>query len=122
MVKFLKPGKVVVVLGGRYAGKKAVIVERYDKDSKRSYGHALVAGVERPPRKVTRHMSQRKIARRTCVKPFLKLINYNHFMPTRCVAVASLWMPLAADRAMCNTVCVGARRAVTRWISTCSRP
>ena len=27
MAKFLKPGKVVVVLNGRYAGKKAVIVK-----------------------------------------------------------------------------------------------
>lgn len=28
-------------------------------------------------------MSDRKVARRSIVKPFLKLVNYNHFMPTR---------------------------------------
>jgi len=28
MVKFLKPGKVVIVLNGRYAGRKAVILKK----------------------------------------------------------------------------------------------
>lgn len=28
-------------------------------------------------------MSQKKIERRTKVKPFVKLVNYNHLMPTR---------------------------------------
>ncbi len=27
MGKFIKPGKVVLVLGGRYAGRKAIIVK-----------------------------------------------------------------------------------------------
>ena len=33
--------------------------------------------------KVTARMSQKKIERRTKVKPFVKLVNYNHIMPTR---------------------------------------
>jgi large subunit ribosomal protein L27e len=43
----------------------------------------LVAGIERNPLKVTTRMSQKKIERRTKVKPFVKVINYNHLMPTR---------------------------------------
>jgi hypothetical protein len=31
MVKFLKEKKVVIILNGRYAGKKAVIVETFEK-------------------------------------------------------------------------------------------
>merc|ERR1711924_286308 len=43
MVKFLKNNKVVILLTGRYAGKKAVIVRNYDDGtSSRPYGHALV--------------------------------------------------------------------------------
>jgi large subunit ribosomal protein L27e len=42
-----------------------------------------VAGIERNPLKVTGRMSQKKIARRSKVKPFVKLVNYNHLMPTR---------------------------------------
>ena len=53
MVKFLKPGKVVILLSGRYAGKKAVIVKNYDDGtSSRPYGHALVCGLSKEPRKV----------------------------------------------------------------------
>lgn len=101
----LKSGKVVVVLSGRHAGKKAVIVKAYDdgKDS-RKYGHCLgacalawgvgsrpaaltaraaVAGVDRHPRKVTKSMTDKLLKKRSKVKPFLKFVNFNHIMPTR---------------------------------------
>lgn len=85
MVKFIKPGKVVIVLNGRYAGRKAVIVRNFDDgNGSRPYGHALVAGVDRYPLKVTRGMGAKRLAKRSRVKPFVKVINYNHFMPTRC--------------------------------------
>lgn len=49
----LQPGKVVVVLSGRFAGKKAVIVRNHDDGtSSRPYGHALVVGLQKEPRKV----------------------------------------------------------------------
>ncbi|KAL1916671.1 60S ribosomal protein eL27 [Calcarisporiella thermophila] len=84
MPKFLKPGKVVIILQGRYAGKKAVIVKNYDEGTKdRPYGFAVVAGVEREPLKVTKRMGQKLIAKRSKVKPFVKMVNYNHLMPTR---------------------------------------
>lgn len=48
-----QPGKVVVVLAGRYAGKKAVIVKNVDDgNSAHPYGHALVCGLSTIPRKV----------------------------------------------------------------------
>lgn len=49
-----QPGKVVVILQGRYAGKKAVIVKNFDEGtSSRAYGHALVLGLSKVPRKVS---------------------------------------------------------------------
>lgn len=49
----MQPGKVVILLSGRYAGKKAVIVKNYDDGtSSRPYGHALVCGLSKEPRKV----------------------------------------------------------------------
>lgn len=84
MGKFLKPGKVVVVLQGKYAGRKAVIVKAHDDGSKdRKFGHVLVAGLQKQPKKVTRKMSQKKIAARSTVRPFVKYLNFNHVMPTR---------------------------------------
>ena len=76
--------KVVVVLQGRYAGKKAVIVKNYDEGtSSRPYGHALVCGLATYPRKVTKKMPKKKQDKHSRVKTFIKTVNYNHLMPTR---------------------------------------
>jgi large subunit ribosomal protein L27e len=83
-VKFLKPGKVVICLQGRYSGKKAVIVKTFEEGTKAyPFPHALVAGIERYPLKVTAAMGAKKVAKRSRVKPFVKVINLNHLMPTR---------------------------------------
>ena len=80
----IKSGKVVLVLSGRYAGKKAVVVRTFDEGtSDKKFGHALVAGIARSPRKVTKAMSKAKVEKRSKVKPFLKYVNYTHLMPTR---------------------------------------
>ncbi|TFK75522.1 60S ribosomal protein L27 [Pluteus cervinus] len=84
MVKVYKPGKVAIVLQGRQAGKKVVVIKQYDEGTKeRPYPHAIVAGIERYPRKVTKRMGQKKLARRSKVKPFIKVVNYSHLFPTR---------------------------------------
>ncbi|KAG6916347.1 hypothetical protein DXG01_007238 [Tephrocybe rancida] len=84
MVKVYKPGKVAIVLQGRQAGKKVVVIKQVDEGTKdRPYPHAVVAGVERYPRKVTRRMGQKKLALRSKVKPFIKIVNYSHLFPTR---------------------------------------
>jgi len=83
-MKFLKVGRVGIVTRGRYAGKKVVIVKTLDEGTKgHPFGHALVAGIERYPSKVTKRMSKKRVAKRSKVKPFIKTINYNHVMPTR---------------------------------------
>ena len=84
MPKFIKPGKVVIVLRGKMAGKKAVVVRNNDNGTKsRKYAHAVIAGIEKAPLRVKRGMSRKKIAKRSRVFPFLKVINYQHMMPTR---------------------------------------
>ena len=86
MKKFLKPGRVVIMLTGKYAGKKAVILKVYYEGSKsRKFGHVLLAGISKYPRKVTKRMSEERVARRIRIKPFVKYVNFNHFMPTRYV-------------------------------------
>ncbi|KAF9989768.1 hypothetical protein BGZ75_004945 [Mortierella antarctica] len=96
MPKFLKSGKVVVLLNGRYAGKKAVLIKNNNPTTlfqqfffppsgtkERGYGHAIVAGIERYPLKITKNMGKKRVAKRSKVKPFIKVVNYNHIMPTR---------------------------------------
>merc|ERR1712100_870110 len=67
-----------------YAGKKAVIVRNYDDGTNsRPYGHALVVGLAKYPRKVTKRSSEKTREKRMKMKTFVKLVNYNHLMPTR---------------------------------------
>ena len=83
----IESGKVVIVLAGRHAGKKAVVVKTHDdgSDDKR-FSHCLVAGIARGPRKVTRGMSKSKVEKRSkCMKPFIKYMNVRHVFPTRYV-------------------------------------
>jgi len=61
-----------------------VIIQPQDSSTKaHPFPHALVAGIERYPSKVTRRMGKKRIEKRSKVKPFIKVINYNHLMPTR---------------------------------------
>ncbi|CAK9165675.1 unnamed protein product [Ilex paraguariensis] len=84
MVKFLKQNKAVVMLQGRFAGHKAVIVKPFDDGTRdRAYSHCLVAGIAKYPSKVIRKDSAKKTAKKSRVKCFIKLVNYNHIMPTR---------------------------------------
>ena len=84
MVKCLKAGKVVVITSGKYAGKKAGIVKVNDAATdKYKFPHAIVIGVESAPRKVTRAMDEKTIEKRTSMRVFTKVINLQHFMPTR---------------------------------------
>lgn len=49
-----KPGKVAVVLAGRQAGKKVVVIQQRDEGTKeRPFPHAIVAGIERYARHIT---------------------------------------------------------------------
>ena len=84
MRKIMKQGKIVIVLSGRYAGRKAIIVKTDDVGSSdKPFGHALVAGIDSYPRKVTKKMGKNKLKKKAKVKPFLKVLNYNHLMSTR---------------------------------------
>jgi len=84
MGKIMKSGKVVLLLSGRYAGRKAIIMKTFDDGtSDKQFGQALVAGIDRYPRRVTRRMNKAKVHKNCRIKPFIKLVNYNHLMPTR---------------------------------------
>ncbi|CAH2450111.1 Ribosomal 60S subunit protein L27B [Komagataella phaffii CBS 7435] len=84
MAKFIKSGKVAVVVRGRFAGKKVVIVSVNEEGSKtHPFPHAIVAGIEKYPAKVNSDMDSKTIAKNLKVKTFVKAINYNHIMPTR---------------------------------------
>jgi len=77
---------VVILTNGKYAGRKAVIIQNFDqgdKANKFKYGNAIVAGVFHYPKKVTKKMSVKNVQKRSHLKPFIKRVNYAHILPTR---------------------------------------
>ena len=88
----IKPGRVVILLSGRFAGKKAVVVKNYDEGTKkgRRFPHALVAGIYKAPKKITKRMGAVKQASRMKIRPFIKTINYSHFIPTRYIVAGEI--------------------------------
>merc|ERR1712167_296323 len=78
MVKFLKDGKIVVILQTNDDGGK-----------ERPYGRCVVAGVAKAPLPITKAMCKptekmkKLVQRRSRVKTFVKIVNYTHVMPTR---------------------------------------
>jgi large subunit ribosomal protein L27e len=88
----IKSGKCVIILAGRYAGHKAVVTKVLENGTKdRPFGHAVVVGVARYPRKIVKSLSQKQLAKRVRVKPFIQAINFSHILPTRYV----LWSLIA---------------------------
>jgi large subunit ribosomal protein L27e len=74
MGKIMKSGKVVLVLSGRFAGRKAIIMKTFDDGtSEKMFGQALVAGIDRYPRRVTRRMNKAKVHKNCRIKPFVKV-------------------------------------------------
>ena len=102
MAKFYKPGRVVIVTNGKYAGKKAIIVRsNFDQTKTRKYPHCLVLGLKKFPRRVTKNTLKRfeaklqrfndskckvKSARQERLKRmgvFVKTYNMAHLLATR---------------------------------------
>lgn len=116
MAKIIKSGKVAIVTRGRFAGKKVVIVAPFDEGTKATpFPHAIVAGIERNPAKVTKGMGAKKLARKNKIKPFVKVINYNHLLPTRYTFnIESLKSAVTSESIVEPTQKVEAKKAVKK--------
>jgi large subunit ribosomal protein L27e len=89
--RIMKYGRLVILLNGRHAGRKAVIVKVHEEsNADRRFPHALVAGIDRYPRKVHKRLSKTKADRKLKIKPFFKYVNLNHLMATRYHLAAEL--------------------------------
>ena len=104
MAKFYKPGRIVIVTNGKYAGKKGIIVRsNFEQTKTKRYPHCLVLGLSKNPRRVTKK-SLKKIEEKTKVLEqriaegkgkretidrlkrfgvFVKTYNMNHILATR---------------------------------------
>ena len=102
MVKFYKPGKIVVILNGRYAGRKGVIVKsNYEGVKDRKFPHCMVVGLSKGPKKPTKkniakmqaqikqlessdkENSADRVKRLKSFGIFIKTYNMSHLLATR---------------------------------------
>ena len=100
MVKFYKPGKVVVVLNGRNAGAKGIIVKsNYENTKEKKFPHCVVVGLSKGPRKPTKRniaklqarikkleSSSDAVDKLNALKSFgvfIKTYNMSHLLATR---------------------------------------
>ena len=104
MAKFYKPGRVVVVTNGKFAGKKGIIIRsNFEQTKTKKYPHCLVLGLSKAPRRVTKKylkkveektknlekkITEGKATQESLEKlkrfgVFLKTYNMNHILATR---------------------------------------
>lgn len=104
MAKFYKPGRVVVVTNGKFAGKKGIIVRsNFEQTKTKKYPHCLVLGLSKYPRRVTKKtlkkledrtksleqkLNEGKVNKETLEKlkrfgVFVKTYNMQHILATR---------------------------------------
>eukprot|EP00768_Dysnectes_brevis_P000785 gnl/Dysnectes_brevis/117_a139_4407.p2 GENE.gnl/Dysnectes_brevis/117_a139_4407~~gnl/Dysnectes_brevis/117_a139_4407.p2 ORF type:complete len:137 (+),score=33.50 gnl/Dysnectes_brevis/117_a139_4407:1127-1537(+) len=96
--KIIKPGRVCIVLQGRHAGKKCVVVSTHEDGTKsKTFPHALVAGLHSTAGKVTKSMSVKQAMKKSSMRPFIRLVNYQHLMPTRYMFAHNLRADVPAE-------------------------
>lgn len=83
MSALVAPGRFALVLNGRHAGKKVIVLTSYAATEERHYPHCVVLGIEKAPKKITKDMTQDQLTKKTAVKCFVKIMNCNHLLLTR---------------------------------------
>ena len=96
-----KPGRVCIILNGRYAGRKGIIVKtNYENTKDRKYPHCLVVGLAKGPRKASKRFLKKyeeklkvleeakedkteRIQRLKSLGIFVKTYNMAHLLATR---------------------------------------
>ncbi|AAK39658.1 60S ribosomal protein L27 (nucleomorph) [Guillardia theta] len=84
MVNIYKTGRVVIVLSGKYAGKKAFVLKNSNIESL-CEKKIIILGIKKEMKKIKYNMSKRKIISNLRFKTFIKTINIKHVFPTRYV-------------------------------------
>ena len=84
MERPFEKGRLVILLKGKHAGRKAVIINKNESsDIKKTENYIKIVGIKNYPKKINRNMNN-EVKRKKCrVKPFTKVINKRHIFLTR---------------------------------------
>ncbi|KAB0387395.1 hypothetical protein FD755_002351 [Muntiacus reevesi] len=88
MGKFMKSNIMDLILARCYSRHKVVIMKNIDDSTPgQLYSHALGARIDH---KLTTIINKMKIVKRSKIKSFMKVYNYNHLMPHKVLCGYSL--------------------------------
>ncbi|AEA39097.1 60S ribosomal protein L27 (nucleomorph) [Cryptomonas paramecium] len=76
-----KQGKIVILLSGRFAGCKAVIVS--NNHQRKKFENCVLLGISKYPSRYFKKKSKVSDAKSNKIKVFIKKVNKNHFFVTR---------------------------------------
>jgi len=78
-----KIGRIVLVLNGRHAGKKGIIIENTSQSTGISSNNIIVLGIKNFPKQINRKQINKVLKKKSNIKVFFKTLNKNHILPTR---------------------------------------
>jgi large subunit ribosomal protein L27e len=78
-----KIGRIILILNGRHAGKKGIIVENRIQSKTLSFNSVIVLAIKSFPKKINRKKNEKSTKRKSSIKIFFKALNKNHILPTR---------------------------------------
>lgn len=73
-----EPNTIVIVLKGRFAGKKGIVVSSSVENNRYT-----IVGIEKVPKEIREDMSERAKQRNLKMKVFVKTLNGGHILATR---------------------------------------
>jgi len=78
-----KIGRIVLVLNGRHAGKKGIIIDNMSQSTDISSNNIIVLGIKNFPKQINRKQINKVLKKKSNIKVFFKTLNKNHILPTR---------------------------------------
>mmetsp|Transcript_61 Transcript_61/g.89 ORF Transcript_61/g.89 Transcript_61/m.89 type:complete len:141 (-) Transcript_61:3895-4317(-) len=84
MSLFQQTGRIVVLLKGKYAGRKAIIYDKLNsKKDKKNPDKVYLFGIKNYPKRIIRKMNFERKIRKSNVKIFFRKVNSRHVFLTR---------------------------------------
>lgn len=76
-----KIGRIAIILNGKHAGKKGIVIENKIKNEKKNTDNIIILGIKNIPRKINQKRNDKK--KKINIKVFFKALNKSHVLPTR---------------------------------------
>ena len=78
-----KNGRIILILNGKNAGKKGIVIENSSFSKNLFSNHVIILGMKNTPKKIKSKRIPACNLKKSRIKIFFKIMNKNHILPTR---------------------------------------